>query len=306
MFSRVASAIGRRLAHFLERERPGYTAFSVIPLDRLEAALRPGDVLLVEGNSRISSAIKYLTHSTWSHSAFYAGGKDPSAALIEADLENGVQAVSLARHAHLNTRICRPVGLTDADRRKVVAHMRRSIGRSYDLRNVFDLMRYLLPNPPVPQRWRRRMLELGSGDPTRAICSTLIAEAFHSVRYPILPELAESASRQMRLPANARRGAAHSPPLPFHAARFRSLALFQDHQAHDRGRFRLPAPDMGRSPGAAIAATIAATGSGENNMKTAVKQGRTASHVDSSCQKRKTTPNKIFRSRSRSQGPQGG
>ncbi len=198
MFSRVATAIGRRLAHFLERERPGYTAFSVIPLDRLEAALRPGDVLLVEGNSRISSAIKYLTHSTWSHSAFYAGGDDPAAVLIEADLENGVQAVSLARHAHLNTRICRPVGLADADCRKVIAHMRRSIGRSYDLRNVFDLMRYLLPNPPVPQRWRRRMLELGSGDPTRAICSTLIAEAFQSVRYPILPELAEGASRKMR------------------------------------------------------------------------------------------------------------
>ena len=198
MVNKVASAIGRRLAHFLERERPGYTAFSVIPLDRLEAALRPGDVLLVEGNSRISSAIKYLTHSTWSHSAFYAGGDDPAAVLIEADLENGVQAVSLARYAHLNTRICRPVGLSDADCRKVIAHMRRSIGRSYDLRNVFDLTRYLLPNPPVPQRWRRRMLELGSGDPTRAICSTLIAEAFQSVRYPILPELPEDCPEDCR------------------------------------------------------------------------------------------------------------
>ena len=28
---------------------------------------------------------------------------------------------------------------------------------------------------------------LGSGDPTRAICSTLIAQAYESVRYPILP-----------------------------------------------------------------------------------------------------------------------
>jgi hypothetical protein len=33
------------------------------------------------------------------------------------------------------------------------------------------------------------MLALGSGDPTRAICSTLIAQAFQSVRYPILPEI---------------------------------------------------------------------------------------------------------------------
>jgi hypothetical protein len=52
---------------------------------------------------------------------------------------------------------------------------------------VIDLARYLLPEPPVPARWRRRMLELGSGEPTRAICSTLIAQAFQSIRYPILP-----------------------------------------------------------------------------------------------------------------------
>jgi hypothetical protein len=31
------------------------------------------------------------------------------------------------------------------------------------------------------------MLALGSGDPTRAICSTLIAQAYESVHYPILP-----------------------------------------------------------------------------------------------------------------------
>jgi hypothetical protein len=63
------------------------------------------------------------------------------------------------------------------------------IGLAYDLKNVIDLARYLLPVPPVPVYWRRRMLALGSGDPTRAICSTLIAQAFQSVRYPILPHV---------------------------------------------------------------------------------------------------------------------
>jgi hypothetical protein len=37
------------------------------------------------------------------------------------------------------------------------------------------------------------MLAIGSGDPTRAICSTLIAEAFASIHYPILPESVEGA-----------------------------------------------------------------------------------------------------------------
>jgi len=48
------------------------------------------------------------------------------------------------------------------------------LGSRCDLKNVFDLMRYLLP-PPVRAPWRRRMLALGSGDPTRAIYFTLIA-----------------------------------------------------------------------------------------------------------------------------------
>jgi hypothetical protein len=41
----------------------------------------------------------------------------------------------------------------------------------------------------VPQRWRRRMIALGSGHPTRIICSALIAQAFEAVRYPILPKV---------------------------------------------------------------------------------------------------------------------
>jgi len=60
------------------------------------------------------------------------------------------------------------------------------------MKNVFDLMRYLLPTPPIPVRWRRRMISLGSGDPSRAICSTLIAQAFQEVRYPILPTVEAS------------------------------------------------------------------------------------------------------------------
>jgi hypothetical protein len=37
---------------------------------------------------------------------------------------------------------------------------------------------------------------LVSGDPTRAICSSLIAQAFQSVRYPILPDTRTVKARQ--------------------------------------------------------------------------------------------------------------
>lgn len=158
--------------------------------------MQPGDVLLVEGNLRISVAIKYLTQSTWSHAAMYVGDaleqKDEQGEaldLIEADLTGGVIAVPLSKYSEFNTRICRPVNLTKEDQQMLVDFMRDSLGMEYDLKNVVDLMRYLLPTPPVPVSWRRRMLAFGSGDPTRAICSTLIAQAYQEIRYPILPEI---------------------------------------------------------------------------------------------------------------------
>lgn len=186
--------IGRLLASYLEQPLSQPPPFAAVDPATLQACLRPADVLLVEGTNRISLAIKYLTQSTWSHAALYVGDAltglrpgAPAGALIEADLQRGVVAVPLAKYAAHNTRICRAVGLSADDRRAVVRYMIDSLGKLYDLRNIIDLMRYLLPQPPVPARWRRRMLALGSGDPTRAICSTLIAAAFESVRYPILP-----------------------------------------------------------------------------------------------------------------------
>jgi hypothetical protein len=184
--NRISAALGRSLARFLQKQTRGYMLMAVASPARLRACLRPGDVVLVEGDRRISGAIKYLTQSTWSHAAMFVGdgeGHD----LIEADLRDGVRHISLESLLHLNLRICRPVGLTEADRASVLDHMRESLGRRYDLKNVFDLARYLLPQPPVPKRFRRRFLALGSGDPTRAICSTVIAEAFGKVGYPILP-----------------------------------------------------------------------------------------------------------------------
>ncbi|WP_448968294.1 hypothetical protein, partial [Klebsiella grimontii] len=80
-------------------------------------------------------------------------------------------------------------GLSEAERHQVVQFAIERIGLQYDTRNIIDLARYLMTTPPIPSRWRRRMIALGSGNPTRAICSTLIAQAFQSVRYPIIPSV---------------------------------------------------------------------------------------------------------------------
>jgi len=159
----------------------------------LAPVIRPGDVLLVDGRQRISTAIKYLTQSTWSHAALCVEAMDTASGhlprFVEADAVDGVRIVSLDQFADLHTRICRPGGLSDADLEAVTAFALARVGDSYDLANVIDLARYLLPTPPVPAGWRRRMIALGSGEPTKAICSTLIAKAFQSIRYPVLPQV---------------------------------------------------------------------------------------------------------------------
>ncbi len=186
------------IAGRLKRQTSGYEPFTPSDPVTLLRTLQPGDVLLVEGNQKVSAAIKFLTQSTWSHAAIYAGDiglveekTGELQMLIEANLGEGVVVSPLSKYATYNTRICRPVGLNDEDRKAIVDFCIKRIGNKYDTRNIIDLARYLLPIPPVPIRWRRRMIALGSGDPTREICSTLIAQAFQKVKYPILPLLME-------------------------------------------------------------------------------------------------------------------
>jgi hypothetical protein len=193
---RLLSYIGRRFARFLSAPRTGGLRTATSSREKLAATLQPGDVLLVEGTSLFAGAVKYLTQSTWSHSALYVGdalgpppeGSEPRV-FVEADINEGVRAVPLSAFWDLHYRICRPVGLASREIEQLVGYAVERIGQQYDLKNVFDLVRYLLPTPPVPRRWRRKLLALGSGDATRAICSTLIAQAFESIDYPILPEI---------------------------------------------------------------------------------------------------------------------
>ena len=177
----ILDALGTRIAERISTPAPVPRDLAL--LRPYAQVLRPGDVLLVEGTSRLSAAIKYLTQSTWSHAALYLGGE----LLVEAEIGLGVIEVPLSKYAGHHLRICRPVGMAPEAVARVLAFARGRLGDKYDMRNILDLARWLFPAPPVPRRFRRRMIALGSGEPTRAICSSLIAEAFNRVGYPILP-----------------------------------------------------------------------------------------------------------------------
>lgn len=176
---------------------------------RLKRYIRKGDVVLVEGNERISECIKYLTQSSWSHSAIYVGdeplrrdpvtrqrlldefGEEANHLLVEALVDEGVVLTPLQKYRDFNVRVCRPFNLSRADCAAVIDHVLGNVGYTYDLKNIFDLGRYFLPVHLIPRRLRRTALEFGSGEPTHVICSSMIAKAFRKVKFPIVPQFKE-------------------------------------------------------------------------------------------------------------------
>src|SRR5258708_35543514 len=89
--------------------------------------IRKGAVILVEGNERISECIKYLTQSSWSHSALYVGdepirrnpemkaplvarfGEEANFLLVEAIVEAGVALSPLSKYTPANPPVRRPL-----------------------------------------------------------------------------------------------------------------------------------------------------------------------------------------------------
>jgi len=205
MARRVRNKIFAIAARILTKPRGNYNHHLPNDLESLRRGLRLGDVVLVDGEQRISEVIKYLTQSSWSHVALYVGdelwrrhperraelalrfGDDARHLLVEALMEEGVVASPLAKYEELNLRVCRPRGLRPEDAQRIIDEVLGQIGCRYDVRNALDLARYFFPVSLIPRRWRRRALEFGDGLTTEVICSTMVARAFQNVGFPILP-----------------------------------------------------------------------------------------------------------------------
>ncbi len=192
-------------ARVLTKPRGVYQHHLVNDPENLRGNLRIGDVILVDGDQRVSEVIKYLTQSSWSHAVLYIGdelmrrhperretliarhGRDAHHMFVEALLEEGVTANPLSKYADFNLRICRPIGLRPDDLRRILDEVLAQLGQHYDVKNLLDLARYFFPVSLIPRRFRRRALQFGSGLTTQVICSSLIGRAFQNVGFPILP-----------------------------------------------------------------------------------------------------------------------
>jgi hypothetical protein len=63
----------------------------------------------------------------------------------------------------------------------------RRLGSDYDVRQLVDLARFFFPWAILPRRWRSSLFQRNAGASTRTVCSCLLAEAFSTVDFPILP-----------------------------------------------------------------------------------------------------------------------
>lgn len=176
--------------------------------DRLRYEIRPGDVILVEGRAPVSEIIKTITLSNWTHSAIYIGrlhniddpvlrefiqkfyhGEPDDQLIIESQLGEGTIVDTISKYREDHLRICRPTSITRTDSQKVISYAVNRLGTYYNVRQILDLARFLFPYALLPRRWRSSLFEHNAGTPTHTVCSTMMAEAFASVHYPILPVL---------------------------------------------------------------------------------------------------------------------
>lgn len=221
----------RLAADALTKPRGHYELIQPNDIAHLRRVIRPGDVILVEGDQRVSEVIKYLTQSMWSHAALYVGdallrrhpsrraqleadfGPDAEHVIVEALMESGVIASPLAKYRHFNIRVCRPRGLAPEHATRIVDEVLAQLGFTYDVRNVLDLARYFFPVSLIPRRFRRTALDFGSGLTKEVICSSMIARAFQNVGFPIMPQIlpGDDAPEDRRFFTLIRRSRAHYP-----------------------------------------------------------------------------------------------
>ncbi|MAZ78304.1 MAG: hypothetical protein CMF39_06455 [Legionellaceae bacterium] len=197
-----------KLSEWMAHEhKPTGDEMPICDFDRICFEVRPGDVLLVEGTSRISNTIKILTRSNWSHAAIYIGhlyeianrklrehiinnyqGDVDAPLIIEGFLGKGTIVTSIAKYRLHHIRICRPRALSPEDCDKVIAYCIGAIGYDYNVRQIFDLLRLTMPVSIIPRRLFSSLFKTNRNS-HRKICSSLLAEAFQFVNFPVLPKI---------------------------------------------------------------------------------------------------------------------
>lgn len=180
--------------------------------------VRLADVLLIEGRNRVSRMVQRITQSPWSHSVLYIGhiynlddpllrefvqqhykGSASEQLIVEAMIGQGTIIVPLSKYKEEHIRVCRPTGLSHLDAQNVINYAVNSIGRHYSVRHFLDLGRFILSSKFIPRSWGSSLFTQKAGKTQQDICSAMIAKAFSSVKFPILPLIRENQQQHMEM-----------------------------------------------------------------------------------------------------------
>ena len=206
MYKEISNKIlGKAVKAFTQSQYPP-NPIDASNIVSLRQRLKLGDLVLVSGTARISTVVKVLTRSKWSHVVIYVGnrkdlleekeieewsskfGADSMEHLvIDADPIKGVHLKPVDDFAGYVLRHCRAQALDQEDCQKVVDVSIAQMGREYDIKHILKLLLFFaLPWELLPAVARRKIRDFTLSEDDR-ICSRVIAEAFHSVGYPIRP-----------------------------------------------------------------------------------------------------------------------
>jgi len=216
----IVAHLRKWLLKKLEKPRKGYEQRVYNDLEKLYNIIRPGDVVLVEGRSEMSRIIKLFSGSYWSHAAMYVGhalidpgyeGKDVYVTqqglkaehmLIEAYSGKGVIATPLSKYIDYNLRICRPYEILESDLKIVIQNVISRLGMHYDDQNIIDIALIGLGSIFGTKSKHTTKACLGNCNDYQVICSGMIAQAFQSVGYPIVPALQPQTEQIAHSPTN--------------------------------------------------------------------------------------------------------
>lgn len=178
--------------------------------DRALHEIKPADVILVAGTTRMSKIIRNISQSPWTHAALYIGrlhdiedarireyiqhhyqGSPKDQLVIESYPGTGTAVANIYQYNNDHIRICRPSGLDYRDAQTVIKFAVEHIGHDYNLRHIFDLARFYLGSIFIPSKWQSMLFNYKPNQTTRDVCSVMIADAFAAINFPILPLIRE-------------------------------------------------------------------------------------------------------------------
>lgn len=216
---RITQWLAKKIGNYLIKDIDADNRAYLCDFDRICHEIIPGDVLLVEGANRISRIIKRVTHSPWTHAALYIGrvhsienpelrqllrkfyhGPAGKQLLIESMVGQGTIIKPVTEYKGNHIRICRPTGLSHTDAQQIIGFAIKHLGYKYNTRHFFDLGRFAMAGRILPRRWMSSLFkEKNPGQTTQDICSAMIAEAFTSIKFPILPLIREGKDKKLEM-----------------------------------------------------------------------------------------------------------